>query len=109
MKRSRIDHFAIAEACRVIPGEWQPVGEYNSSVSAQGAVSYVQRASVRRGCQTSAYLPAGAFEARFELTERGARVEARYVGSDGLAEVLDVEAGLAEILGARAFEGGGQR
>lgn len=109
MKRPCTDHFAIAEACRAVPGEWQSVGEYSSAMSAKGVLVYVGKAGKSRGMQVSAYHPAGAFEARFELTEMGAQVEARYVGSDGLAEVFDVEAGLAAILGTRAFEGGGQR
>lgn len=109
MKRSKIDHFAIAEACRAVPGEWQPVGEYSSTRSAKGALAYIGKAQKSRGMQMSAYYPAGAFEARFELTEMGARVEARYVGSDGLAEVFDVEAGLAEILGTLVSEDGGER
>lgn len=80
MRRDRIDHFAVAAACRAKPGEWQPVGEYNSTQSAYGAMGHICNAIVKRSSQQSAYAPAGSFEARQALTEFGARVEARYVG-----------------------------
>jgi hypothetical protein len=79
--RKQIDHFAVADACRANPGVWQPVGEYNSSQSAEGAIDYISNAYVKTSTQRSAYTPAGSFEARHELTEFGARVEARYVGT----------------------------
>lgn len=80
MRRSRIDHFAVAETCRANPGVWRTAGEYNSSQSADGAVGYIRNAMTRHPGQRSAYTPAGSFEARRVLTEYGARVEARYVG-----------------------------
>jgi hypothetical protein len=76
-----VDHFAVAAACRANPGEWQPVGEYNSTQSAYGAMVHVRKAVIKSAGQQSAYTPAGSFEARQELTEFGARVEARFVGS----------------------------
>lgn len=81
-RNQRVDHFAVAAACRANPGEWQPVGEYNSAQSADGAAGYVRNATISRSSLRSAYSPAGSFEARHELTEFGARVEARYVGDD---------------------------
>ncbi|MFF9240046.1 hypothetical protein ACF1AL_14600 [Streptomyces sp. NPDC014801] len=80
-RRPQIDHFSVAAACRTHAGEWQTVGEYNSSQSAQGMVGTIRKAYTRKGKQSSAYVPAGAFEARYELTEFGARVEARFIGS----------------------------
>lgn len=79
-RRSHVNHFAVAAACRANPGVWQPVGEYNSSQSAEGAADYIRRAYAKTPAQRSAYSPAGSFETRHALTEFGARVEARYVG-----------------------------
>jgi hypothetical protein len=81
--RKLVDHFAVAALCRANPGQWQEVGEYNSSQSADGMVRSICTAYVpaSRARATSAYTPAGAFEATSVLTEFGARVEARYVGS----------------------------
>lgn len=86
MRHLRVDHFTVAAECRANPGEWQTVGEYNSTQSAYGAMGHIINAVIKSPSQRSAYSPAGSFEARQELTEFGARVEARYVGvSDDLA------------------------
>jgi hypothetical protein len=79
MRRNRVDHFAVASACRQQPGVWTPVGEYNSGMSAAGTVASISKATTAREASKSAYSPAGSFEARRVLTEFGARVEARYV------------------------------
>jgi hypothetical protein len=81
-RRPNIDHKAVANACRNNPGMWQPVAEYNSSQSADGAAGYIRDATTKKTTHTSPYAPAGAFEARRILTEYGARVEARYVGAN---------------------------
>lgn len=81
IRTQRADHFAVAALCRAKPGEWQPVSEYNSTQSADGAAHYIRNATVTRSSTRSAYSPAGSFEARHALTELGARVEARYVGA----------------------------
>ena len=98
-RHARVDHFAVAAVCRANPGEWQLVGEYNSTQSAYGATSHIRRAVITTTSQQSAYSPAGAFEARQELTEFGARVEARFVGvSDDAAQahaVLALMGGVA--------------
>ncbi|WP_042170185.1 hypothetical protein [Streptomyces sp. NBRC 110035] len=83
MKRKLVDHFAVAAHCRATPGQWQPVGEYNSSSTASCIEYNIRTARVPRSGSRSAYLPAGAYEATRVLTEYGARVEARYVGKDG--------------------------
>jgi hypothetical protein len=90
MRRRKVDHFAVAAACRENPGVWQPVGEYNSSQSAEGAGDYIRKAYTKKLSQRSAYSPAGSFESRHTLTEYGARVEARYVGGndDAWADAL---------------------
>lgn len=78
-RRSNINHFEVADACRRTPGEWLPVGEYGSTQSADGVAWYIETAAAARSAR-SAYEPAGSFEARWTLTEFGAHVEARYVG-----------------------------
>ena len=82
------DHFAVAALCRANPGQWQDVGEYNSTQSADGIVKVIRTAYVHtnRPDSESAYAPAGSFEATRVLTEFGARVEARYVGAGGEAK-----------------------
>jgi hypothetical protein len=93
-RRTRINHFTVAAACRANPGVWQPVGEYNSSQSAEGAADYIRNAYVKTSSQRSAYSPAGSFETRQALTEFGARVEARYVGVSDDAAWVDAVAAL---------------
>lgn len=84
MRTKQVNHFTIADICRANPGEWQSVKEYNSTQSAVGIAQEIRTACVKRsGHRRSAWVPAGAFEARHELTEFGARVEARYVGGEG--------------------------
>lgn len=98
-RHTRVDHFAVAAACRANPGEWQPVGEYNSTQSAYGAMGHISRAVITTTSQQSAYTPAGSFEARQELTEFGARVEARFVGVSNDAAWSDA---VAELIGGAA-------
>lgn len=81
-RRPNIDHKAVAAVCRTNPGMWQPVAEYNSSQSADGAAGYIRNATTKKPTHISPYAPAGSFEARRTLTEYGARVEARFVGDD---------------------------
>ncbi|WP_405673132.1 hypothetical protein [Streptomyces sp. NBC_01530] len=95
-RRNRVDHFAVAAACRANPGVWQSVGEYNSTQSAEGACDYIRSAYVKTSAQRSAYSPAGSFETRHALTEFGARVEARYVGVSDDTAWADALASLTE-------------
>ena len=94
-RRPNVNHFAVAAVCRANPGEWRPVGEYNSTQSAEGACGYIRDALMTARAQQSAYSPAGSFETRYALTEFGARVEARYVGSTEDAAWIDA---LADLL-----------
>lgn len=94
MRRHKINHFAVAAACRENPGVWQPVGEYNSSQSAESAGNSIRGAYVKVPTHRSPYTPAGSFESRHTLTEFGARVEARYVGVGADAAWADAVAGL---------------
>lgn len=98
MRRRKVNHFAVAAACRANPGIWLPVGEYNSSQSAEGAGDYIRKAYTKKVSQRSAYTPAGSFESRHVLTEYGARVEARYVGVSGDAAWADAVAALVEAV-----------
>lgn len=94
IRHGRVDHFAVAALCRTTPGQWQPVGEYDSTQSAQGMRDHVCKAATRGSTQRSAYAPAGSFEARFALTEFGAQVEARYVGASADVAWSDAVAAL---------------
>lgn len=98
MRRRKVNHSAVAAACRANPGVWQPVSEYNSSQSAEGAGDYIRTAYVKVSTQRSAYSPAGSFESRHTLTEYGARVEARYVGVSADAAWADAVAGLTGVM-----------
>jgi hypothetical protein len=94
-RRPNIDHKTVAANCRANPGMWQPVAEYNSSQSADGAAGYIRYATTKKTTHVSPYAPAGAFEARRTLTEFGARVEARFVGSSDDAAWAGALSGLA--------------
>lgn len=78
--RRNVRHPRIAERCREAPGEWITVGEYANDQSAYGIAH-----SIKTGMRIPAYQPAGAYEARIEQTENGARVSARYVGASAEA------------------------
>lgn len=71
----RADHLAIARALKERPGVWLPVTEYPSRSGALNAALSIRKADPLR-----VYRPAGAFEARIEMTEDGTAVLARYVG-----------------------------
>ena len=91
-KSKPVNHFAVAAICRANPGQWQDVGEYNSTDSARRSAEGIRTAFVKGPGRRSAYTPAGAFEARHELTEYGARVEARYVPRTNTPDVVTVDA-----------------
>lgn len=93
-KSKQVDHFAVAAPCRANPGQWQEVGEYNSTLTAAGIVRNVRAAYAKGRDRRSAWNPAGAFDARRELTEFGARVEARFVGAADDAAWADAVAAL---------------
>jgi hypothetical protein len=94
-KPKQVNHFTLADLCRTNPGEWQDVNEYNSSQSACGVAATIRAAYVKGGDRRSAWVPAGAFQARHRLTEFGARVEARYVGVADDAAWADALAAVA--------------
>lgn len=73
--RRNVRHPRIAERCQAQPGVWLTVGDYANDQSAYGIAH-----SIKTGMRIPAYQPAGAYEARTEQTENGARVYARYVG-----------------------------
>jgi hypothetical protein len=74
----RVNHAHTAEKLRTNPGQWMPVGEYRNRTTADNIA-----AMIRAGQWTSGkwYQPAGAYEARAEMTDDGTRIEARYVGT----------------------------
>ena len=92
MSRRSVDHVMVASLCRANPGQWQEVGEYGSGESADAMVRAI-RGAFQRSSRPSVYAPAGAFEARRELTDSGARVHARFVGEP----IMDVEAAVAQL------------
>lgn len=81
MKRPMTDHTKTAARLRSHPRMWMPVGEYNSTQSAEGMAHMIRTGQAKQG--TSPYAPAGTFETRVELTEFGAELLAQYVGSAG--------------------------
>ncbi|MET9819633.1 hypothetical protein [Streptomyces sp. NPDC006355] len=64
--RTRVDHPAVAEAARAVPGEWVYAATYASLGSAESAARRVPRAE-----RIPAYEPAGAFEAYAVTTADG--------------------------------------
>lgn len=81
-KRPRVNHQETADRLKANPHTWLIVGEYRSTISADGICRYIRTGAQRHSHRTpSPYQPAGAYEARMELTEFGVRVDARYVGT----------------------------
>ncbi|MFF7147561.1 hypothetical protein ACFZAO_05740 [Streptomyces griseoaurantiacus] len=44
-RRSNINHFEVADACRRTPGMWLPVGEYGSTHAADAAAALTGEAA----------------------------------------------------------------
>ncbi|MFD8806258.1 hypothetical protein [Streptomyces sp. NPDC059597] len=90
--RPQIDHRQVSAALRAQPGHWLPVGEYRSTEGANTTARLIRTAYQNPNRARSSYTPAGAYEARVERTEFGARVEARFVGTrrSYLLSVLEV-------------------
>lgn len=79
--RRNVKHTEAAARLREQPGEWLPVGNYASDQGAYGIARHINLGTI------PAYQPTGAYKARFETTDTGARVVARYVGT--AAEAVD--------------------
>lgn len=82
-KRTRVNHHETANQLKAQPNTWQPVGEYRTTLSADGICRDIRtgiQRHTRRG--PSPYTPGGAFEARTELTEFGVLIYARYIGTN---------------------------
>lgn len=71
--RPRADHQHAADQARQMPGQWVLAGTYGSRASAQAAA-----VQVRTGRRAAAYLPAGTYQARTEVTQDGADLWVRY-------------------------------
>ncbi|MGW0583525.1 hypothetical protein ACWD25_48205 [Streptomyces sp. NPDC002920] len=93
--KPRPDHRIAADQARQLPGQWVLAGTYPSSVSAKGA-----SLQVRTGTRLPAYRPAGAFEARTEITQDGVDLWVRYLDQAGRDFRESIQAGLTEDLGA---------
>jgi len=72
----RNDHRASAAQARKNTGLWIFAGSYNSTMSARGAQREVSVAE-----RFPSYRPAGTFEARVELTQDGANLFVRHLGT----------------------------
>ncbi|MEV6791306.1 hypothetical protein AB0M87_04740 [Streptomyces sp. NPDC051320] len=72
--RRQVDHREIAALATQLPGTWVLAGSYGSNYGAKAVALRVRTADYSR-----AYLPAGAYEARTELTEEGADLYVRRV------------------------------
>jgi hypothetical protein len=79
--RPRADHQHAADQAKQMPGTWVLAGTYASRATAVSTAL-----QVRTGERACAYRPAGAYEARTELTQDGADLWVRYrVPSEGTA------------------------
>lgn len=80
-RRPRANHQQSATDLTANPGEWLVIGDYRSSIGADG-IAHCIRTGYPIGAVTAhnPYQPVGAFETRTELVEDGIRLYARYVG-----------------------------
>lgn len=76
MKDRRVNHQAIADQLRAVPGEWLTVQVYPSRYTATSTARLVRQPLAGR----PAYHPAGAFETRLVMVDEGTALLARYVG-----------------------------
>lgn len=79
-KQPRVDHLAAARSLRNTPGVWLPVAEYRNCITADRVTCAIRYGRPLGKAGYAHYTPAGAFEARTELTDDGVRVHARYIG-----------------------------
>ncbi|MFF9097612.1 hypothetical protein ACF1AX_31380 [Streptomyces sp. NPDC014802] len=95
--RAHTDHQHAAQQARELPHQWVLAGTYGSRASAVSAAL-----QVRTGERIPAYRPAGAFEARTEVTADGADLYVRYIDPAATAAAFrqSVEAGFTEDLAA---------
>jgi hypothetical protein len=84
-KRPKNSHVRAAARLRANPGQWQIIGDYRSSQSADH-MAYTIRTAFEKPGQSSPYAPAGSFQAYTRLTEDGSRLFACYVGERGNAQ-----------------------
>ncbi|MFI1767470.1 hypothetical protein ACH41H_36225 [Streptomyces sp. NPDC020800] len=74
--RACTDHQEAARQARQMPGTWVLAGLYGSRASAVSA-----SLQVRTGERIPAYLPAGSFQARTEVTQDGGDLYIRFIDS----------------------------
>lgn len=80
-RRVRVNHAETAALLRIIPGEWQAIGTYDSKEGASKAAREIRGGLQQAGRGLSPYLPAGEFEAYSTPAVEGWHVMARYVGA----------------------------
>jgi hypothetical protein len=95
----RVDHAQVAATLREQPGKWLTVGEYRNTSSVDTVAHLIRTGRQYTGTR---YQPAGAFEARTQLTDDGTLLEARYVGAQpkhpaSVSQSLDTERVLGQI------------
>jgi hypothetical protein len=96
VKVARTDHHAAAQQARELPGQWVLAGSYGSLASAQTTAR-----GVRGADRIPAYAPAGAFEARAEITQDNVDLYVRYVDGQASSDFqASMAAGLTEDLDA---------
>lgn len=78
-----------------MPGQWVLAGTYGGRASAQSAAL-----QVRTGDRAPAYLPAGSFDARTEVTQDGADLWVRYLDQAARDFRSSVASGLTEDVAA---------
>lgn len=75
VKHPMVNHAAVANHARALPGTWLLIGTYRASSTAGGIAN-----KVRCGRLYGAYAPAGAFEARTGPRGEETGVWIRHVG-----------------------------
>lgn len=70
-----VRHDVIAQTCRNQPRAWVLVRTYNTK-----KVAYDTALRISEGVTYKAYRPAGSFEGRYEMSDEGWTVFARYIG-----------------------------
>lgn len=75
-RRRQADHHKVADWCREWPGEWVRVNIYCALYVARSTCALIR--GDRTAPSIDAYLPAGDFEAKYEMHEDGWVVYAMY-------------------------------
>ena len=93
VKVARTDHTVAAQQARELAGQWVLAGTYGSLASAAATARQVRIAD-----RIPAYRPAGAFEARTEITQDSVDLYVRYIEPTAVGFRESIAAGLTETL-----------